>query len=69
MSDNLPLDTTIDLITVDPISGAITVDQSKPVGTYEIKVVGTLPDLQTYDTTFTINVLTNVAPVFSSNLL
>jgi len=32
------------LISVDPTSGAITVDQSKPAGTYNIKVVGTLPD-------------------------
>ena len=45
MSDNLPLDTTTDLITVDPISGTITVDKSKPAGTYSIKVIGTIPDL------------------------
>jgi hypothetical protein len=42
-------------MSVDPATGAIFVSQLKPIGTYTIKVIGTLPDLATlYSTIFTI---------------
>ncbi len=68
MGDNLPVDVSSDLMTINPSSGAIMVGQAKPAGTYQIKVVGTLPDSQTYSEIFTINVLINAAPVFKTNL-
>ncbi len=67
-ADGLAVDKTSDLITINPTSGAITVGKAKPAGTYQIKVVGTLPDSQKYSTIFTINVIINAAPVFKTNL-
>jgi hypothetical protein len=66
MADGLAVDTTSDLITINPTSGSITVGKAKAAGTYQIKVIGTLPDSQTYSTIFTI--IINGAPVFKTNL-
>jgi hypothetical protein len=44
MDDGLAVDATLDLITINPTSGAITVNQAKPAGNYKIKVIGTLPN-------------------------
>ncbi len=41
---DLPVYATSDKIDINPSSGAITVDKSMPVGTYKIKVIGTLPN-------------------------
>ncbi len=38
------IDATSDLITINPTSGAINVAKAKPAGTYQIKVIGTLPN-------------------------
>jgi hypothetical protein len=68
MGDGLPVDVSLDFMTINPTSGAITVGLAKPAGTYKIKVVGTLQNSQTYSTIFTINVIINAAPVFKTNL-
>ena len=44
MADGLAVDATSDFITINPTLGAITVGEAKPAGTYQIKVIGTLPD-------------------------
>ncbi len=44
MADGLAVDATSDLITINPTSGSITVGKAKPAGTYQINVIGTLPD-------------------------
>jgi hypothetical protein len=36
-----------DLVSVDSVTGNIIVSKDLPVGTYQIKVIGTLPDLVT----------------------
>lgn len=42
-------------MSVDPSSGTIFVSNNKPIGSYSIKVIGTLPDLvSTTFATFTI---------------
>lgn len=72
MSDGLALNSAIDLITVDPNFGTIQVQQAKPAGTYQVKVVGTLPDLfTTYSHVFTINLVVsgaNFLPYFQTPL-
>ena len=44
MAYDLPVYATSDKIFINPFSGAIIVDQATPVGTYKIKVIGTLPN-------------------------
>jgi hypothetical protein len=57
-------------MSVDPATGTIFVSKLKPIGTYTIKVIGTLPDLATSTSAiFKINVVENTVPVFSSPLL
>ena len=57
-----------DFISIDPANGDITVDGSKPDGTYFIKVVGTLPDSKTTAFyVFTINIgWSNIPPYFET---
>jgi hypothetical protein len=56
-------------MTVNSTTGSIFVSKLKPIGAYLIKVVGTLPDLFTKTSAIiTININTNIAPVFSSSL-
>ncbi len=38
------IEDTSDQISINPVSGAITVGLAKPAGTYQIKVIGTLPN-------------------------
>ena len=58
-----------DMLGTDLNTGAIKVNTIKAVGTYEILVIGTLPDLTTtrYEI-FTIKILPNQLPQFSSAL-
>ncbi len=57
------------MISVNSVTGDIFVSSSKPVGTYIIKVVGTLPNLVTTTSEiFTITIKANNVPVFSSPL-
>ncbi len=44
MADGLPVDVSSDFMTINTTSGAITVGKAKPAGSYQVKVVGTLPD-------------------------
>ncbi len=44
MDDGLPVDVSLDFMTINPTSGAITVGKAKPAGTYQIKVIGSLPN-------------------------
>jgi hypothetical protein len=70
-SDGAALDLATKLISINPTSGQINVALSKPAGTYNIKIVGTLPDLTTTTfALFTISVLpaTNIPPFFASAL-
>ena len=57
-----------DFISIDSTYGDITVDGTKPDGTYLIKVVGTLPDLKTTAFyVFTINIGSpNIPPYFET---
>ena len=41
--------------------------KSKPRGTYQVKIIGTLPEYTTYSAIFTVAVL-NTAPVFKTSL-
>ena len=53
-----------DLMSVDSSTGTIFVSKSKPAGTYTVKVIGTLPDLESSNSAvFTITII-NTAPVF-----
>ena len=70
-ADGLALDLATKLVSINPSSGQITVALAKPAGTYNIKIIGTLPDLTT--TTFelfTLTILppTNQPPAFVSPL-
>lgn len=57
-------------MTVNSTTGSIFVSLLKPIGTYLIKLVGTLPDLFTKTSAvITIIVKVNTAPVFSNNPL
>jgi hypothetical protein len=59
-----------DLIRVDSETGTIFVSKLKPIGTFNIKVIGTLPDFATSSSAiFKILVKENTLPVFSSPLL
>jgi hypothetical protein len=46
-NDNRILVPTVDLFDFDTKTGNIILSKSKPVGTYKVKVIGTLPDLVT----------------------
>jgi hypothetical protein len=46
-SDGHSLGTATDLIEVNSVTGTIFVSKLKPIGTYTIKVIGTLPDFAT----------------------
>jgi hypothetical protein len=52
---------------VDSATGRIFVSKSKPRGTYQIKIVGTLPEYSTDSAVFTIDIM-NTAPVFKTSL-
>ena len=53
-------------MSVDPATGTITVSKNKHIGTYYIKVIGTLPDLVTSAfAVFTIIITTNTVPIFN----
>lgn len=57
MSDGLPLDPVHDLVSVDSLSGTMTVAMAKPPGTFSIKIIGMLPDLLTSTSfIFTLNI-------------
>ena len=57
-------------MSVNSATGSIFVSKSKPIGTYTIKVIGTLPDFTTSTSAiFIIKVKENTVPVFSSPLL
>jgi len=49
-----PLVYATDMIEVNPLTGAIKVNTNKAPGTYDIGVIGKLPDLTMYGRTFTI---------------
>jgi hypothetical protein len=66
-SDGQALNQATDLIGVDSTTGSIFVSKSKPRGTYQVKIIGTLPDYTTSSALFTIAVL-NTAPVFKNSL-
>jgi hypothetical protein len=67
LSDGAALDFATKLISINPSSGEITVAQTKPAGTYNIKIVGTHPDFTT--TTFALfTIIVNSRPVFASPL-
>ena len=66
-SDGRALDQATDLIGVASTNGTIFVSKSKPRGTYEVKIVGTLPEYTTNSAIFTIAIL-NTAPVFKTSL-
>ena len=66
-SDGKALDQATDLIGVDSATGAIFVSKSKPRGSYEVKIVGTLPEYTTSSAIFTI-AIQNTAPVFKTSL-
>jgi hypothetical protein len=66
-SDGRALNQSTDLIGVDSTTGSIFVSKSKPRGTYQVKIIGTLPEYTTYSATFTVAVL-NIAPVFKTSL-
>jgi hypothetical protein len=71
LSDGLSLNSMADLVSIDALTGTLTVDISKPSGTYSIKVIGTLPDLLTQTSSiFTLNigVAGNNPPTFISTL-
>jgi hypothetical protein len=69
-ADGHSLDFATDLISVNSATGAIFVSASKPAGTYNIKVIGTLPDLVTTTSAiFTVTIKANTVPVFSSPLI
>jgi hypothetical protein len=53
---------TADLITVDATTGDIRVSPSKPVGNYQVKVIGTLPDLTVTHKTIKINIKKYIPP-------
>ena len=55
-------------MSVNSVTGSIFFSKLKPVGTYTVKVIGTLPDLSKTSADFTINILPNTVPVFSSSL-
>ena len=48
-----------DLIDVNPTTGSIMVAQGKPKGFYQVKVMGTLPDLTTTYAVFNITINEN----------
>ena len=62
-SDGHALNQATDLIGVDSSNGTIYVSKFKPPGTYQVKIIGTLPEYSTNSAVFTIIVL-NTAPVF-----
>jgi hypothetical protein len=67
VADGLALDIAAKLISIDSSSGTITVSLAKPPGTYNIKIIGTLPDLSTtaFDTfSITITAPSNSPPYF-----
>ena len=66
-SDGRALNQATDLIGVDPTTGTIFVSKSKPRGTYQVKIVGTLPEYTTSSAIFTVAIL-NTAPVFKTSL-
>jgi hypothetical protein len=71
-SDGHSLEAATDLMSVNSATGAIFVSTSKPGGTYNIKVIGTLPDLVTTTSaifTIVIKEPVNTVPVFSSSLI
>ncbi len=49
-----------DLMSLNTTSGEIRVAQTKQLGTYNIKVIGTLPDLSTTSILFTINIVRRI---------
>jgi hypothetical protein len=68
-ADGHSLDAATDLMSVNSATGAIFVSTLKPLGTYNIKVIGTLPDLVTTTSAiFTITIKGNTIPVFSTPL-
>ena len=69
-SDGHSLVAETDLMSVNSATGSIFVSMSKPIGTYTIKVIGTLPDFVTSTSAiFKIKVLENTVPIFLSPLL
>jgi hypothetical protein len=66
-SDGRALNQATDLIGVDSTTGSIFVSKYKPRGTYQVKIIGTLPEYTTSSAIFTVAVL-NTAPVFKTSL-
>ncbi len=66
-SDGKALDQVTHLIGVDSATGTIFVSKSKPRGSYEVKIVGTLPEYTSGSAIFSIEIL-NTAPVFKTSL-
>lgn len=66
---SFPLFYVSDLLGCDFNSGSIKVNTNKAAGTYNIKIIGTLPDQTTLDENFIITIAPpNQAPRFSSAL-
>jgi hypothetical protein len=71
LADGQVLDIATKLMSISSSSGAITVALIKPPGTYNIKIIGALPDLTTttFDTfTITITAPSNSPPYFATAL-
>jgi hypothetical protein len=65
-SDGNPLNAENDFLSVNQSTGTIFVSDKKLPGTYNIKVIGTLPDLiTTYSANFTIIITASDPPYFS----
>lgn len=61
---------TEDLISVNTSTGDIRISMSKPVGNYQIKIIGRLPDLTVRSEIFKITIMkkpvyTNFNPIYS----
>jgi hypothetical protein len=54
-------------MSVNQTTGSISVSNLKPVGTYTVKVIGTLPDLVT-TTSAIFTIIVNTVPVFNTSL-
>jgi hypothetical protein len=62
------LNKTTDLVGVNQTTGSIFVSNSKPPGSYQVKIVGNLPDFTTYSEIFTITVIYNTPPKFLNSM-